>query len=410
MTRRFSRIAAGCLVAAAAFLLLPPGPGTSAARAARTAADPGYDDQIQDSQKRLEALKRRAEQKRKKARIFAKKEQGILQRLNRADQALAAARRYLRGLDQRQADLEREIARTESELSTARGLLQRRKKALARQLRHSYMYGKARSLEVVFASSSFADLLQRGAFLKRVLRQDKRLVLEVEEREAGIQDKLARLRRRRDELERVRAEKIREKKQVEQLKAERARSLAKVRNQRRANEQAAKELEAAAARMKRVLAELERKRREAMRRHSPVLDELDHNDFGKNRGRLPWPVQGKVIAAFGPQVHPKYKTVTRNNGIDIAAALGTPVRSVGDGVVDMVQWLPGYGQTVIVNHGRGFYSIYAHLSSVAVQVGTRVAPGQTLGAVGDTGSLHGACLHFEVRKGGTAEDPTVWLR
>ena len=101
----------------------------------------------------------------------------------------------------------------------------------------------------------------------------------------------------------------------------------------------------------------------------------------------------------------KYKTITLNNGVDIAAAIGTPVHSVGDGVVDLVQWISGYGQTVIVNHGRGFYTIYAHLSSVSVGEGDRVTPGQLIGASGDTGSLKGPCLHFEVREGGAAQDP-----
>jgi septal ring factor EnvC (AmiA/AmiB activator) len=243
-----------------------------------------------------------------------------------------------------------------------------------------------------------------------VLHEDQRLITEVEEREAEVQDKLDRLHRKEDELAHLKSEKEDQRRQYEALKAQRGHDLATVRNQKTENEAAARELEAAAARMEKVLAELERKRRAAMTRHSPLLAELDRNDFGKNRGRLPWPVQGEIIDAFGRHEHPKYHTITLNNGVDIAADIGTPVISVGDGVVDLVQWLPGYGQTVIVNHGRGFYTIYAHLSAVSVVQGARVAPGQTLGAVGDTGSLKGACLHFEVRNGGSAENPTGWLR
>ena len=76
----------------------------------------------------------------------------------------------------------------------------------------------------------------------------------------------------------------------------------------------------------------------------------------------------------------------------------------------MSDWLPGYGQSVIVNHGQGYYSIYAHLGSSSVSTGSRVSAGQTLGTVGDSGSLKGPCLHFEVRRGREAQNPEVWLR
>jgi murein DD-endopeptidase MepM/ murein hydrolase activator NlpD len=100
----------------------------------------------------------------------------------------------------------------------------------------------------------------------------------------------------------------------------------------------------------------------------------------------------------------------RNNGIDIRAPEGSAVRSVGDGRVEVSDWLPGYGQSIIVNHGQGYYSIYAHLSSSSVATGARVSAGQTIGTVGDSGSLKGACLHFEMRRGREAQNPESWLR
>ncbi len=403
------RVLVVLLAVAGTFLVPPPGSGSRNARPA-AAGPTDYEEQINRNQQEIEKLKQEAAARRQKAKEYADKERGVLHRLNEAEQAIAATGEYIRGLEQRHSDLEREIARTRTDLDEARKVLEVRKEALARRLRYSYMHGKARALEVVFAAESFADLLQRGAFLKRVLTQDERMILEVEEREASITEKLNRLRDQQEELARVQTEKLAEKKQYERLKKERAQSLANVRNQRDENLAAAKELEAAAERMSKVLAELERKRREAMRRHSPVLDELDRNDFGANRGRLPWPVAGEVISGFGRHEHPKYKTVTLNNGVDLSAPMGARVVSVGDGVVDLVQWLPGYGQTVIVNHGRGFYTIYAHLSAVTVAPGTRVAPGDQVGAVGDTGSLKGPCLHFELRSGGAARDPQAWLR
>ncbi len=132
-------------------------------------------------------------------------------------------------------------------------------------------------------------------------------------------------------------------------------------------------------------------------------------DFSQLRGRMPWPVLGRVISTFGPQKHAKYATVTFNSGIDIAARVGESVRAVAAGRVEYVSWLDGYGRTVIVNHGEGFYTVYAHLSEVLVIEKQGVDPGHLLARVGDTGSLDGPKLHFEVRDKAEAVDPLRWL-
>jgi murein DD-endopeptidase MepM/ murein hydrolase activator NlpD len=120
-------------------------------------------------------------------------------------------------------------------------------------------------------------------------------------------------------------------------------------------------------------------------------------------------VRGKVTTGFGRQKHPKHGTVTFNSGIDIAALEGTPVRCVARGQVEYVDWLDGYGRMVVVNHGGGYYTLYAHLLESLVVVGQSIEPGGILGRVGDSGSLDGAKLHFEVRSKADPVDPRAWL-
>jgi septal ring factor EnvC (AmiA/AmiB activator) len=365
---------------------------------------------IEEQRRQLQELKRLAEEKRAKARQYAREEKGVLKRLGRAEEALSATRDYIRKLEVGLGVAEQEIQRTVRELTWAQDELTSRREELARRLRYAYMAGKARSLEVVFSASTFPNLLQRTAFLNRVLDQDRRLVEQVKAHEAEVQEKLGKLQAQRDELSALQAEKLSEEKHYESLKSARQRDLSSVRDQRAEHEAAARELEESARRLQSVLAELERRRREAVARQNPVVTELDRTDFGKNRGRLVWPVVGEIITRFGRHEHPKYKTVTVSNGIDVKAVAGSPVRSVAAGVVDLVQWLPGYGQTVSVTHGRAYYTVYGHLGSVSVRPEDAVEPGALLGTVGDTGSLKGDCLHFEVRSGGAAQDPLQWLR
>jgi septal ring factor EnvC (AmiA/AmiB activator) len=382
-------------------LVLPAAP-------ARTQTD--FDREIRDHQSQLETLRKEAEAKRKRAQEFGSKERGVLTRLQEAEEALAATQKYVKRLDETQVQLQEQIRKTAMDLNWAEGELEERKGELIGRLRHAYKHDRVRTLEFVFSAESFPSLLQRTAFLTRILDQDKKLIASVQARHAEVGKTLTALEEQRKELVYLQREKQDEERQLTALKEQRESELARVRTQKAVNERAAQDLEKAAREMETVLSELERKRQDAMRRNSRVQTELDRLNFGNNRGILPWPVSGKIITGFGRQQHPKYKTITMSNGIDIEAAPGTVVRSVGDGVVDLVDWLPGYGETVILNHGQGFYTIYGHLSSVAVATGDRVDPEDILGTVGDTGSLKGPCLHFELRQGGGAQDPEAWLR
>src|SRR5439155_27111648 len=127
------------------------------------------------------------------------------------------------------------------------------------------------------------------------------------------------------------------------------------------------------------------------------------------KGHLPFPTNGVVEVGFGKVVNPRFNTVTVQKGVDVRAAEGSRVFSVGPGAVVYAGWLKGYGTLVIVDHGGGYHSLYAHLQGSQVEVGNEVEEGEEIGTVGDTGSLKGAYLYFEIRKQGQAVDPLPWL-
>ena len=126
----------------------------------------------------------------------------------------------------------------------------------------------------------------------------------------------------------------------------------------------------------------------------PVVD--------KRRGALPWPVQGQVVTRFGAVVDPKYGTVTRSTGIDIATENGSQVLAVDSARVSFADIFMGYGRMVILDHGKRVHSIYSRLSEVQVKVGGKVPKGGVIALSGDT-------LHFEFRVGGKSVDPMEWL-
>jgi murein hydrolase activator len=158
-----------------------------------------------------------------------------------------------------------------------------------------------------------------------------------------------------------------------------------------------------------VLAELAR----AQTRLDQLVAELDTRPettgFGALRGKLPLPAPGQIEAGFGKVLEPRFNTVTLRRGVDIRAPLGTPVRAVAAGTVAWTGWMRGYGNVVVLDHGDGYHSVVAHLQEVMRPSGAHVFEGDVLGTVGDTGSLQGPLLYFEIRRQGLAVDPAPWL-
>src|SRR6185369_16828791 len=126
------------------------------------------------------------------------------------------------------------------------------------------------------------------------------------------------------------------------------------------------------------------------------------------RGKIPWPVSGRIISPFGRYKNPEFKVVVENSGVQIQAPLGTSFKAVAAGTVRYADWFKGYRKLVILDHGQGYYSLYAQASELSVSEGQKVVAGQVLGSVGDTGSLVGSSLYFEIRKNGVPQDPLRW--
>lgn len=139
------------------------------------------------------------------------------------------------------------------------------------------------------------------------------------------------------------------------------------------------------------------------------LSTTKFGSFAEMKGKLNWPItKGKVVRKFGESLNPKLKTLTVNYGIDIRASGDLSVKSVGEGVVSAVEWLPGYGTVLILSHKGNFRTVYGHLSEVFVKEGDKVQTGGVIGKVNE--GVDGNILHFEVWNGRQNVDPQAWLK
>jgi len=281
------------------------------------------------------------------------------------------------------------LARLHGELAARRGYL-------AFRLRELYKHGPgafARKLVVNdddrwLPALRYAHMLgERDAQAVAQLREGAR---RVGEERARLDSELAVLAALQDEAARAVAA-------SQAARYARERALRAIRDDQAARGTALEELEGA----ERALAEI------ARGLPGGAVPELDIGSF---RGLLDWPTPGRVSARFGRRVHPRLGTTVPQRGLEIATPAGTPFRAVFDGRVAFAGTLRGYGLTAIVDHGGGTFSVYAHAATLMVDVEQEVVRGEILGHVGDTGSLDGPGLYFELRRDGQPVDPEAWLR
>jgi septal ring factor EnvC (AmiA/AmiB activator) len=362
-------------------------------------------------QRELEDTRRRAQESRDMAKQLKGKETQALGQLKRTDRELSLTRNRLRALTRRRNDLGQQLELTRNDLQNSIQSLSSARERLERRMRAIYKYGPARDLEVLLSQQSFAQLLTRWDFLLMVAEQDRQLMEEVRERKQTVEALEDRLEGHLTQIERTAKQTTGENARLKKLRAQRATQVASIQTQRQAYEAAAAELERTARSIQRLITQLEQKRRREESEDIAKGKVPYSGDFAKGMGSLDWPVRGEVVGHFGPETHPRFGTTIQNNGIDIKTDIGTPVRSVAKGRVEYTSDnYASFGPIVILNHGDGYFTLYAHLSEVLVSVGQEITPGQIIGRSGDTGSLKGPILHFEVRKGGTALNPQDWLQ
>ncbi|RJP86902.1 MAG: hypothetical protein C4518_13005 [Desulfobacteraceae bacterium] len=139
------------------------------------------------------------------------------------------------------------------------------------------------------------------------------------------------------------------------------------------------------------------------------VSQKDMNDFSAHRGLLKMPVSGKVVSKFGKYIEPNSGAVNFRNGVEIKTQQGTPIRAVFSGQTIFSSWLKGYGNVIIIAHGEHFHTVYAHVEEVFSAKGKQVEAGEVIATVGDSGSMIGPSLYFEIRHRGSPVDPLVWV-
>ena len=316
------------------------------------------------------------------------------------------------GLKQVQAEriqLDQDITKTESELKAAQARLQSREKVFYKRVRDIYINGRLSYLDVVVGSKDFSDFANRMEMLKRILQSDMDLINTIKTEREEIASKKAKLEEDRAKV--LELEKVAQEKQnlINQKKAERQAVLERAMNDRDTAERAYNELMASSASITAMLQQRAAERAAAAAAASQGGGGGGGATWVQGTGQLAAPVNAPITSDFGWRIHPIYGTRRLHAGTDFGVDEGTPVHAADGGVVVEAGWISGYGYTVIIDHGNGMSTLYAHNSDVAVSPGQTVSKGQVVSYSGNTGGSTGPHLHFEVRINGEPTDPMGYL-
>ena len=380
------------------------------------AQDPDIQRQIQESQRRLEAIRD------ERARLQAEMEQvrgrvrDASSELRNIEQQLSASRSVLSEVDFQAEVTAAQVQETTAELLRTREELKENKAILHRRVRDIYKRGPLHSLQVLLGADSFADLLSRYRYLQLIATYDRALVDRVAQLESALEDHGQLQAQSLAELGRLRQAKLGEVAELRSVERDRQAALEQFQDRERQTQSRLEQLDADEARMTDLIGDLERRRLEEERRRAlaGVGREGPSTLSGADAGSLDWPLEGNLLYRFGLERKPN-GTVLRWNGIGIQAPAGTPVKAVKAGSVVLAGPFEGYGPTVVLSHGGGFYTLYLYLEEIGVVQGREIQAGQVVGTVGGSQTPEGPHMEFQIRApiaGGApqAMDPLQWLK
>ncbi len=380
----------GFIVFFAVFILcmaiLPPGPAYA-----------------QDLDQELENVKNQREETSKQIEQTKQDEQAYIGEIEQIEDNMLDVLDVLEELSRELDHIRMQVQKTSLELELAHKEMEDIEKELQDtigrlncRVAEIYKNGEHHYLQILMASEDFMDLLSKLKIMVLIAEQDAKIIQEIKTKRqamASIRQNIHILNERQKEQE----------KELEQLVAEQEEKMQELDQA----QQEKKRLLTATTDHKQALIAMEKQLAEKEAEIKKKLESLRHGN--QPQGQLAWPTQGVLISGFGNRHSPIFGTTMFHSGIDIANDTGTPVIAAASGQVIEASHMGGYGNSIMVYHGGGMATFYAHLSSFAAAAGQQVKTGQIIGYIGTTGWTTGPHLHFEVRVNGVAQNPLNFL-
>ncbi|SHE82556.1 murein hydrolase activator EnvC family protein [Caloramator proteoclasticus] len=357
-------------------------------------------DELKEKQKQLNETKKNIENLKGKIDDVKDKQEDVEKEINNLNSKIDKLQNSIENLDNQIADTKMRIKQLNKEIKQLEKEYEEQQELYKERIKVMYMNGPSSILEVLLDSQNFSDFFGRAEIVKAIVENDKNILKCIAEKKEQIENKAKEVTQKQQRLLSMQYELSSQKSQLDEACREQRRLYDKLENDKAYLERVLKAEQEESNLLEKQIKEIQARQKK-------------NNNFGtfsktgiikvSDLGYIP-----KVTSPFGMRMHPVLGYARMHNGMDIAVPTGTPIYSMAKGEVIIAQYMKSYGNVVIIDHGDGLTSTYAHLSKISVSVGQVVEKGQMIGKSGNTGLSSGPHLHFEIRKNGVPVDPTPY--
>ena len=370
-----------------------------------------FDTELDYQSEAINNVRKEIEETRRRIKSEKKKEKSTARRLTNIDKEISLTDKLYAQLKQELGKNEIEIDKLSTAIQANEHQLEILRDRYAVRVVQMYKKGTLADIEKLFSSSSWRQAVYRAKYMGVISNIDQKT-------QNKIKSLLIDIGRQRIGLESSYRNKVRLKKDQENSKVtlrasrkKRQKELDKIRNNQSELTKYLEEKQAGMQELESLLKKIRQEkssydRADRIRKQQAALKT---QTFGKLKGQLPWPASGRVVKRFGRTWNSERKTTTENPGIDIKGKPGSPVRSVIGGIITTITYIRGYGTTIIIDHGGGFYTVYSHVTNVETNEESEVQAGDIIAYMGNAGSIDGSKLHFEIWGHGQKLNPEKWL-
>ena len=369
-----------------------------------TTEQDGKDDPSKIPQYKAEAEKisRKIEKHKTEVVKFNEKEFSIIsnlddleKELNRLGHHVSSLKKEIKAIDEKIADNNEAIQEVLEKISETEDYMARRLVAL-------YKVNHLGQVNVLASADSIYDFLNRKFAMERILEHDENMLLDYKNEKNTLRELSESLRVQKKE--KLSLEESYSKKLIllNKQKTRREKLLEDVRNKKALGLASIQSLKQAAIALDQAILSLHVEPKGNGKKNNKRFEDY--------KGLLPMPVKGKIISFFGPYRNKEFNVVNFCSGVEIKADMGEPIRAVMGGQVLYSDWFKNYGNMIIIDHGGHYYTLYAHAEELFKSKGELVEPDEVIATVGDTASMKGANLYFEIRHHGKPIDPLKWLK
>ena len=370
-----------------------------------------YNEELRYQNDAINKMKKEIEELSSKLRKANINETTTSKRITNLDEEIALVNKLIQSLKKEETSNRNKVNVLKDRIKTKEDELELLRTRYEQRIVNTYQKGRVSDLEKVLSSTSWRQAVYRTQYLKIISSIEQKMTKDIEnillainkdklKLESLLRQSISLKRDKQKQMTSLRKMRIKREKELNRIRQDKS-ALANYMQEKSAG---VKQLESI---IKKVLEDKARFEREERIRQQQQA--LKTKEFNLLKGQLPWPTEGRVISKFGKQWNSRLKTTTDNPGIDIKGQPGSPIRSTMSGVVTTITYIRGYGTTVIIDHGGGFYTVYSHVTNIQTQVDSEVRSGDVIAYMGDSGSVNGSKLHFEVWGKGQKLDPEKWL-